>query len=109
MMIKFSKQDLLKVANLSALKLRDSEIPKMLKDIQNLLEYVEQLNEVKDEKQYPQYRNKNIFREDKKINCEVSNNLLKSAPKTKDNYFVVPSAFAKASADKPAKNDEGEQ
>ena len=96
-MIKFDKETLLKVAKLSALKLTEDEIPKISNDLNKLLEYVDELNNVKISKENTAIRNKNIFRNDEAIAQDPST-LLDQAPKTKDNYFVVPPMLDKSSS-----------
>ena len=97
-MIKFDKETLLKVAKLSALKLTEGEIPKISNDLNKLLEYVDELNNVKVLKENTAIRNKNIFRNDEIITQDPSA-LLNQAPKTKDNYFVVPPMLDKSSSE----------
>ncbi|MFH1644158.1 MAG: Asp-tRNA(Asn)/Glu-tRNA(Gln) amidotransferase subunit GatC [bacterium] len=102
-MIKLDEKVLLKLAKLSALKLSDNEIPKFTKDLNELLKHFEELNNIKSSKEYLATRNKNIFRQDKAIK-QNSEEIMAQAPKTQDNYFVVPSAIALAKADKSVQN-----
>jgi len=96
-MIKFDKNELLKLAKLSALKLYNSEIESLMKDLQKLLNYTEELNEVEISPEVESIKNINIFRNDKVIQQD-STPLLKHAPKLKDCYFVVPPTLEKNKA-----------
>jgi len=88
-MINFDKEELLKIADLSALKLNNDEIESFVEQIKLVLNYTEQLNQVKLAQEILPIKNINIFREDKAEKKDVSK-LLNQAPKTKDQYFVVP-------------------
>ena len=88
-MIKFDKEELLKLANLSGLKLDNQEIPVLVEQIKLVLNYTNELDIVKLAQETAPIKNVNVFREDiiKKFD---SSSLIKQAPKSKDNYFVVP-------------------
>lgn len=93
-MVKFDKEELLKLADLSALKLYDNEIDDLVDQIQKLLDYTEELNKVELSAEAAPTRNVNVFREDEIIRFD-SSLLLKQAPKTKDGFFVVPKILNK--------------
>jgi len=88
-MIKFNKEELLKIANLSGLKLDNAEIPTLVEQIQLILNYTEELEQVKLSKETAPIKNVNVFRDDE-IKEFDSSPILKQAPITKNNYFVVP-------------------
>jgi len=89
-MTNFDKKELLKIAELSALKLYDSEIPSLVEEIKKVLTYTEELKEIKHCKNnFPENRNKNILREDI-IKTDVPENILANAPKLENDFFVVP-------------------
>ena len=88
-MIKFNKEELLKIANLSGLKLDNEEIPVLVKQIQLILNYTEELEQVKLSKETSPIKNVNVFRNDE-IKEFDSSSILKQAPSVKNNYFVVP-------------------
>ena len=88
-MIKFDKEELLKIANLSGLKLNDEEIPVLVEQIQLILNYTEELEQVKLSKETAPIKNVNVFRDDE-IKEFDSSLILKQAPFSKNNYFVVP-------------------
>ncbi|MBD3273333.1 Asp-tRNA(Asn)/Glu-tRNA(Gln) amidotransferase subunit GatC [Candidatus Dependentiae bacterium] len=88
-MVKFDKEELLKLADLSALKLYDDEIDNLVDQIKKLLDYTEELSQVKLSKEVAPIKNVNTFREDEIIKFD-SKPLLDQAPEKKDNFFVVP-------------------
>jgi|SaaInlLV_10m_DNA_2_1039722.scaffolds.fasta_scaffold00403_22 aspartyl-tRNA(Asn)/glutamyl-tRNA(Gln) amidotransferase subunit C len=88
-MVKFSKEELLKLAEISALKLYDDEISVLADQLRITLEYVEQLNEAEVEFEQEAFHNINVFRDDKSIQTD-SAPILAQAPKTEETYFVVP-------------------
>lgn len=88
-MIQFDKEELLKIANLAALKLNEKEVAEFLKQIQLVLDYTKELDQVKLAKEVAPIKNVNVFRQDKAI-LKDSSNLLSLAPRTQDSYFVVP-------------------
>lgn len=94
-MVKFDKEELIKLADLSALKVYDNEIDNLVNQIQKLLDYIEELNKVKLSREASPTRNVNVFREDKAIKFD-STPLLKQAPKIKDGFFVVPKILNKS-------------
>lgn len=88
-MIDFNKQDLLKLAKLSALKLDEQELEIFTKQVKEILSYVQELNSIDIKEQAEPVKNINLFREDKAIQIN-SQNIINQAPKKHDNYFVVP-------------------
>jgi len=89
-MFTFSKEDLLKVAKLSALKLEDSEIEQFAKELNQVLEYSTVLNKVisTEEIKLIPFKN-NTMREDQ-IEEFDSQIILDDAPVKKETSFVVP-------------------
>ncbi len=88
-MIKFDKEELFKIAELSSLKLHEEEAEVLVKQIQLVLNYTEELNQIELAKEAAPTKNVNVFREDE-IRQKDSSPLLQQAPNRKDNYFVVP-------------------
>ncbi len=89
-MIKFDKQELLKIARLSALKLDEKETVLFAQQIQAVLDYVEQLQQVDMTQEAQSVRNTNVFRPDVAQPCAERDAILEQAPEKKDTYFVVP-------------------
>jgi aspartyl-tRNA(Asn)/glutamyl-tRNA(Gln) amidotransferase subunit C len=88
-MADFSKEELLKVAKLSALNLSEDEIEKFPGQLEKVLNFVDQIKQVKISATTPQARNKNILREDEVIPTD-SADILNLAPEKQESYFVVP-------------------
>lgn len=85
-----SKEDIQKLARLSALKLEEQEASLLAEQVSAILKYVEQIGQA-DVAGFSPVRltNQNVFREDVALQ-RPSDDLLAQAPKRKDNYFVVP-------------------
>ncbi|MFH1461719.1 MAG: Asp-tRNA(Asn)/Glu-tRNA(Gln) amidotransferase subunit GatC [bacterium] len=88
-MINFDKEELLKLADLSALKLYDDEIDDFVDQIKKLLDYTNELEQVELSTQSAPTININVFRQDVTIKFD-STSLLNQAPQEKDGFFVVP-------------------
>ncbi len=88
-MSQFTKDELLKIAHLSALKLEDNELELFTEQIKAILAYVDQLQQVQLTPQAAHVRNINIFRDDvvQKSDAEV---MLAQAPELDEHYFAVP-------------------
>ncbi|KKP24828.1 MAG: hypothetical protein SZ59_C0001G0146 [candidate division TM6 bacterium GW2011_GWF2_28_16] len=89
-MIKLDKKELQRLADLSALKLNDNELEELLNQITKVLDYTQELNQVKFATDtIKDTKNINIFRQDKAVpynSCAI----LKQAPEEKNYFFVVP-------------------
>lgn len=88
-MVNFTKEELLKIAKLSALTLNDQEIPLFEKHLQVLLSYTSQIDAVTSQTLPPTIFNVSVFREDRAMEKD-SLLLLQEAPKTHESFFVVP-------------------
>ncbi|KKQ32223.1 MAG: Aspartyl/glutamyl-tRNA(Asn/Gln) amidotransferase subunit C [candidate division TM6 bacterium GW2011_GWF2_37_49] len=88
-MAEFNKEDLLKVAKLSALDLNEQEIESFGEQLKKVLNFIDQITEVKTQGNIEQVRNKNIFREDEILSSNAKD-VINQAPEQQLNYFVVP-------------------
>jgi aspartyl-tRNA(Asn)/glutamyl-tRNA(Gln) amidotransferase subunit C len=92
-MSKLSRDDVLKLAALSKLRLNDEEIEKLRVELSEILSYVEQLDEVDTEGVEPTYQVtglKNVFRKDEiKDYGYKTEDLLRNAPEVQDGQFKV--------------------
>jgi len=92
-MSKLSRDDVLKLALLSRLKLTDDEIERFRVELSSILEYVEKLNSVDVSGLEPTYQVtglKNVMRKDEPVDYGYeTEGLLKNAPAVKDNQFKV--------------------
>jgi aspartyl-tRNA(Asn)/glutamyl-tRNA(Gln) amidotransferase subunit C len=92
-MSKLTRDDVLKLAKLSRLKLSEQEIEKFQGELSEILEYVEKLNSVDTTNTEPTYQVtglKNVMRTDEIKDYGVSpEDLLKNAPSSQDHQFKV--------------------
>jgi aspartyl-tRNA(Asn)/glutamyl-tRNA(Gln) amidotransferase subunit C len=85
----FTKEDLLKIAKLSALNLSEKEIDLFTQQLNKVLDFVEQIKEVKVLQQASAIKNINIFRQDEVVPTD-SKEVLNLSPDRQESYFVVP-------------------
>jgi aspartyl-tRNA(Asn)/glutamyl-tRNA(Gln) amidotransferase subunit C len=92
-MSKLSRDDVLKLANLSRLRLTDDEIERFRVELSGILEYVEKLDDVDVSGLKPTYQVtglKNVMRKDEPVDYGYNTkDLLKNAPAIQDNQFKV--------------------
>ena len=89
-MIKITQEELQKLAKLSALTLSDDETPHFTAQLQDLLTYISELDEVSGKVPADQTRqNINVFRDDRVLPC-AGQEILDAAPATEETFFVVP-------------------
>ncbi|MBS1987640.1 Asp-tRNA(Asn)/Glu-tRNA(Gln) amidotransferase subunit GatC [Candidatus Dependentiae bacterium] len=88
-MATFTKEELLKIAHLSSLKLDEQEIPVFVDQITAILQYVEQLATAQVCAQTEPIRNVNVLRDDIARSTDPEP-LLARAPQRIENYFGVP-------------------
>ena len=91
--MKIDKNTINKIAKLSRIKLEEKEADSLIKDLNSILDWVEQLNEVKTEKVEPLSNislSKLPTREDIPENKNSSKEILSNAPDKLEGYFAVP-------------------
>ena len=92
-MSKLTRDAVVKLAQLSRLKLSDKEIAKFQSELSEILSYVEMLDKVDTGKLAPTYQVtglKNVMPPDKAINYQAKpKDLLKNAPAVEKNQFKV--------------------
>ena len=92
-MTKITKEEVRKVAELARLELNESEINNHAEQLEKILEYIRQLEEI-DTNDVPCTTRAieviNVFRKDKKQNSDFTEELLDLAPSREDEYFKVP-------------------
>lgn len=89
-MAKITKEELLKIAQISQVRVYEHEIPSLLKQIEDLLTYAERVQEVAADIEDDQsYQNVNVMREDVIIKTD-DEPILNQAPEEEENFFVVP-------------------
>ncbi|MEK7602873.1 MAG: Asp-tRNA(Asn)/Glu-tRNA(Gln) amidotransferase subunit GatC [Patescibacteria group bacterium] len=92
-MTRLTDQDILKLARLSRLSLSSDEVMRFKKEIEAILNYVEQLQKVKLDELQPSFQVnglKNVTRPDAIVDYGYDSNvLLDNAPATKDGQIKV--------------------
>ncbi|MBT3456348.1 Asp-tRNA(Asn)/Glu-tRNA(Gln) amidotransferase subunit GatC [bacterium] len=88
-MEKITKEEVLKIAELSRIEISDDEIEPIVKQLQDVLSYAQRVKEVAIDVREPLRKNVNIMREDVVIKTD-SETILRQAPDREDNFFVVP-------------------
>jgi aspartyl-tRNA(Asn)/glutamyl-tRNA(Gln) amidotransferase subunit C len=86
-----TEQDLDNLSNLARITVKPEEKQKMLADMQAILGYVSEINEVEGNLARGEEVNYNVVREDVVTNQTASNTvaILNNAPKVKDGYVEV--------------------
>lgn len=92
-MTKLSRDDVLKLAKLARLHLKEDEIDQFTEEISAILDYVKQLQDVDLDGIEPTYQVtglKNVYREDEPVEYEAKpDELLKNVPQTEKGYIKV--------------------
>jgi len=88
-MTKVSREEVLKIAEISHISLKEDEIEPMMKHLQGVLSYAERVQEVAADIEEPSDKNVNVFREDVVAQFQAEK-VLCQTPEREENYFVVP-------------------
>ena len=92
-MTKINKDEVKKVAHLARLELNKHEINNHAEQLEKILEYIKQLEEI-DTKDVSCTTRAidviNVFRKDEKKNSDCNEELLELGPSREDKYFKVP-------------------
>ena len=91
--MKIDKNTINKIARLSRIKLDDKESEDYIKDLNAILDWVEQLNEVNTENVKPLSNISSSIlpkREDIAMDINSSNEILENAPEKLEGFFSVP-------------------
>ena len=92
-MTKITSEDVLKVAKLARLELRDDEIEIYTNQLEKILGYVEELEKVETTNVTPTTRAVevvNVVREDSVVKTQIREELLEQAPNREGNFYRVP-------------------
>ncbi len=93
-----SVKDVQYIARLAKLRLSEQELPQMTQQLNKILEYMDQLNELDTEDVQPlahPLQMENVFREDVRQPSLKPEEALSNAPERKGNYFSVPKVVHK--------------
>ena len=88
-MSKISKEDVKNIAAMTKLSIKESELDSIQKQLADVLEYAERVQQIAKDIDIPSNKNINHDREDSIIPSETAD-ILAQAPQEEDNYFVVP-------------------
>lgn len=88
--MKITKEEVLKIANISKIALQEEEIDALIRQLQDVLTYAECVKKVANElMDQPSNKNVNFFREDVAVKTDPET-VLDRAPEREESYFVVP-------------------
>lgn len=88
-----TKEEVVKIAKLARLSLNEAEIEKYSKDLNAILGYVEQLQELDTKNVEPMIgaiNHQKPLREDKAVSSGLQGEMLKNAPDTEETAIKVP-------------------
>ena len=88
-MTKISKEEAVKIAQISCLTFDDVEINQIIKQLEAVLSYAARVQNLASDVQEPSSKEINVFREDVEIKTNAQS-ILAEAPDGEQNYFVVP-------------------
>lgn len=91
--MKITQEEIIHVANLARLELKDNEIEKMQKDMESIIEYVNKLNELETDNVKAMEHVlpiSNVLREDESFESFDREEILKNAPSRNEECFKVP-------------------
>ncbi len=91
--MEISKEEILHIAKLSSLKIKDDEIEEYRKNLEDILNFTNTLNKMdtsKFEETNGISSNVNVFREDEVKEFKDKELLMKNAPAENNNMFVIP-------------------
>jgi aspartyl-tRNA(Asn)/glutamyl-tRNA(Gln) amidotransferase subunit C len=88
-MTKISRQEVLKIAYMSRIALREDEVNPLIAQLEQVLSYAERVTEAATSMQEPSTKQVNVFRDDLVVPQDPEP-ILAQAPEREGNYFVVP-------------------
>jgi len=91
-MAKITRDEVLKIAHLSALELAADEVDGLVQQLQDVLTYAEGVQQFASQAQTPETKNVNVFRQDATIPSNPES-IISQAPERESNFFVVPAVI----------------
>ena len=91
--MEIKKEEILHIAKLASLKIKDDEIEEYRKNLQDILNFANTINSIdtdKIEETNGISSNVNVFREDKVEEFKDNEALMQNAPEKSGNMFVIP-------------------
>lgn len=93
-MAKITQEEVLKIAQISHITLREDEVEPLMKQLESVLSYAERVQEIAAQIEEPLSKNVNVFRDDIVVHTDPET-ILSQAPEREENYFVVPAIIEK--------------
>ena len=96
--MKINKEKVEKLAKLAYLSFEEDEAQSMVNDLKKILQFINKLDEVNTENVAPLthiHNETNSIREDKVIQLDVKNSVLKNAPHHNSDYIKAPKVLRK--------------
>ncbi len=91
--MKVSKEELLHIADLADLNIKDEEVDNYLENLQNILNFADVINNAKTEgleETIGANENCNVFRKDEVKEFENQEGLMQNAPEKERNMYKIP-------------------
>ena len=88
-MTKISRDEVLNIARMSQIALREDEIDSLITQLEQVLSYAERVTEVATKIEEPSTKQVNVFRADMVVSQDPEP-IMVQAPEREGNYFVVP-------------------
>ncbi|MEO2064969.1 aspartyl/glutamyl-tRNA(Asn/Gln) amidotransferase subunit C [Thermovibrio guaymasensis] len=96
--MKLSREEVLHIAHLARIELKEEEVEKFRKELSEILSFVEKLNELDTEGIDPKFSvipPENVLREDVPSVSLPREKVFMNAPETDGEYFIVPKVVKK--------------
>ena len=87
--MKISREEVLRIAQMSRLTVHEDEIDGLVEQLEQVLSYAERVTKVAADAAEPSTKNVNVFREDVVVVGDTDA-IRAQAPDKAENYFVVP-------------------
>lgn len=84
-----SKEEILKIAQISQIQIHETEIDELTKEIESILNYAIRVQEIAGQTEAHSTKNINVLREDVVIKSQPDA-IIAQAPAREERYFVVP-------------------
>ena len=88
-MSKISKEEVIKIAALSCIAIEENKLDALVEQLESVLSYAERVTQIAADADEQLTKKINIFRDDVVISFD-SQQVMKEAPESDENYFVVP-------------------
>ena len=87
-MAKITREEVIRLANISRIRIHEDEIEGVLDQLKAVLSYAERVSEISEDVEIPSSKSVNVYREDVKVKTDPQP-ILNQAPQEEDDFFVV--------------------